>query len=239
MARPNRTTSAIRWALRAAAAVCCTVPIASAAAQAPHPDSTVARVEVSVRLRQLWAIGARVDTLLHVPVAVGSGRTFVADGRVHRFVTPTGPRSVISRDSAPVWIPPDWHYHEVARDRGLRLVHLAFGRPVALSGGRTLTLRGGVVGIVSASGVFSALPLGEQVVIGGTLYVPPLGSEHRKRPGVMGHYRLDLGNAIGIHGTQDTTSIGRAVTHGCIRMHDQPLEWLYRHVTVGTPVIIR
>ena len=43
---------------------------------------------------------------------------------------------------------------------------------------------------------------------------------------------------VGIHGTPDDASIGYSASHGCIRMHIPDAEWLFRHVHVGTPVII-
>jgi lipoprotein-anchoring transpeptidase ErfK/SrfK len=43
---------------------------------------------------------------------------------------------------------------------------------------------------------------------------------------------------VGIHGTPDPASIGYSASHGCIRMHIPSAEWLFRRVTVGTPVYI-
>ena len=43
---------------------------------------------------------------------------------------------------------------------------------------------------------------------------------------------------VGIHGTPDAGSIGYSVSHGCIRMQIPQAEWLFRTVTVGTPVFI-
>jgi lipoprotein-anchoring transpeptidase ErfK/SrfK len=40
----------------------------------------------------------------------------------------------------------------------------------------------------------------------------------------------------GIHGTNVPTSIGKAASHGCIRMRKQDLEELFEMVTVGTIV---
>ncbi|MTI82106.1 MAG: LysM peptidoglycan-binding domain-containing protein [Firmicutes bacterium] len=45
-----------------------------------------------------------------------------------------------------------------------------------------------------------------------------------------GHY--------GIHGTNKPLSIGRAVSNGCIRMHNEDVEKLFSMVTIGTPVVI-
>jgi hypothetical protein len=42
----------------------------------------------------------------------------------------------------------------------------------------------------------------------------------------------------GIHGTLKEYSIGRAVSHGCIRMYNNDVKELYNIVPVGTPVVI-
>jgi lipoprotein-anchoring transpeptidase ErfK/SrfK len=51
-------------------------------------------------------------------------------------------------------------------------------------------------------------------------------------------YRLLLANGVGLHGTPDKESIGRAATHGCIRLFDEDIAWLYEHVQVGARVLI-
>jgi hypothetical protein len=43
---------------------------------------------------------------------------------------------------------------------------------------------------------------------------------------------------VGMHGTPDDASIGYSRSHGCIRMHISDAEWLFGHVSVGTPVVI-
>ncbi|MDH7572516.1 MAG: LysM peptidoglycan-binding domain-containing protein [Clostridia bacterium] len=45
-------------------------------------------------------------------------------------------------------------------------------------------------------------------------------------------------NGIGIHGTNAPSSIGLAVSNGCIRMYNQDIEYLFPLVSVGTPVRI-
>ncbi|GGP16087.1 L,D-transpeptidase family protein [Oceanobacillus neutriphilus] len=42
----------------------------------------------------------------------------------------------------------------------------------------------------------------------------------------------------GIHGTNDPSSIGKAVSHGCIRMYNQDVEELAGIIPIGTPVFI-
>jgi L,D-transpeptidase ErfK/SrfK len=43
----------------------------------------------------------------------------------------------------------------------------------------------------------------------------------------------------GIHGTNDPSSIGKAVSKGCIRMHNADVEELARTIPIGTRVFIR
>ncbi|WP_173916729.1 L,D-transpeptidase family protein [Halobacillus sp. Marseille-Q1614] len=42
----------------------------------------------------------------------------------------------------------------------------------------------------------------------------------------------------GIHGTNDPSSIGKAVSKGCIRMYNEDVEELARTIPIGTPVYI-
>jgi lipoprotein-anchoring transpeptidase ErfK/SrfK len=44
---------------------------------------------------------------------------------------------------------------------------------------------------------------------------------------------------IGIHGTSDRTSIGKAVTNGCVRMHNEDVEELFDLVPGGTEVTVK
>ncbi|MEK4090650.1 L,D-transpeptidase family protein [Viridibacillus sp. FSL R5-0477] len=45
-------------------------------------------------------------------------------------------------------------------------------------------------------------------------------------------------DTYGIHGTNDPSSIGKAVSHGCIRMHNEDVEELASIIPIGTPVFI-
>lgn len=42
-----------------------------------------------------------------------------------------------------------------------------------------------------------------------------------------------------IHGTNQPSSIGRAMSSGCIRMANEDVEYLYAHVKIGTRVIVQ
>ncbi|WP_240675708.1 L,D-transpeptidase [Ammoniphilus sp. CFH 90114] len=46
------------------------------------------------------------------------------------------------------------------------------------------------------------------------------------------------GYKFGIHGTNNPESIGKHVSQGCIRMNNRDVEWLFRHIPLGTKVII-
>ncbi len=45
-------------------------------------------------------------------------------------------------------------------------------------------------------------------------------------------------NGAGIHGTDETWSLGHAVSHGCVRMSIADVEQLYPLVPVGTPIYV-
>ena len=68
--------------------------------------------------------------------------------------------------------------------------------------------------------------------------IPPPDSPARKERGTMGKYALDLGDRVMIHGTNDPKSIGRRVSHGCIRLPNDMLSVLWKEAQVGTPVYI-
>jgi lipoprotein-anchoring transpeptidase ErfK/SrfK len=55
----------------------------------------------------------------------------------------------------------------------------------------------------------------------------------------MGAAALTLhGSEYAIHGTNNPASIGRFVSHGCIRMYNRDINKLFALVAVGTPVIV-
>lgn len=43
---------------------------------------------------------------------------------------------------------------------------------------------------------------------------------------------------IGLHGTNDPTSVGRPASHGCIRMRNEDITELARLLPLGTPILI-
>jgi lipoprotein-anchoring transpeptidase ErfK/SrfK len=71
------------------------------------------------------------------------------------------------------------------------------------------------------------------------LPAPPAYSQERYIGGVLGDYALYLSDEIAIHGTDRPASVGRASSHGCLRMHNADIAVVYSLVHVGTPVTIR
>lgn len=60
--------------------------------------------------------------------------------------------------------------------------------------------------------------------------------------GVLGSRWMGLnipGGIYGIHGTNNPDSISKAISNGCIRMHNHHIETVFPQVNIGTPVIIQ
>jgi hypothetical protein len=194
------------------------------------------RIVVSLQDAHLWTIVGE-DTVLSAPAAVAKGTTLKFGKKSWTFEMPRGTRTVLGKEADPIWQPPEWLYAETAKENDLSLGHIYPGKPVKLSDGRLLTVKDGEVGVVE-DGQFAALPTDEHIVFDNTLYVPPMGSKNRKVDGELGKYRLILGDGYLLHGTPYKESIGLAATHGCVRLRDEDIEWLYDHVPVGTRVYI-
>ena len=200
-------------------------------------NATGFRLVISLDDRVLWVMRDS-DTVRTASVGVASGLTLRVAGRQWTFRTPRGRHTVVGSKVAPVWTPPDWAYAETADRYNLALAWLSPGKPVTLRDGRSLTVRSGAVGLLDRNGVFRALPRDEHIVFDSTLYVPPLGTINRRVIGQLGPYALDLGNSYLLHGGASGDNPGLAPTHGCIRLSDEDLEWLYRNIEKGTPVYI-
>ncbi len=68
--------------------------------------------------------------------------------------------------------------------------------------------------------------------------VPPKNQAERVESGTLGDYALGFGDGYFIHGTLYTRLLGRNVTHGCVRVGDKDLEFIYQTVPVGTKIYI-
>jgi hypothetical protein len=197
------------------------------------------RIVVDIFAHELYVINESNDTLRKAAAATATNATLTYGGRNWSFETPRGVRKVLSKDTEPVWRPPDWHFAEVALEHNLKLRSLERGQVVRLKDGTRLKIEGDEVGIISpGSKEFQPLVLDMHVVFDNTLFVPPTDTKQRQIAGELGHFRLYLGDGYQIHGTPYAESIGSSVTHGCVRLHDDDIQWLYENVPVGTKVYI-
>lgn len=160
--------------------------------------------------------------------STGSNSTLVTSGGTKVFRTPIGRFRVRSKEENPKWVPPDWHYVEEAQKNRLGLVHLQRGQNI---GGLT----------VSGTEVLDngfPLPEGSLIVRGGAVVIPPIGTRPRQFPEVLGTHRLNLGDGYALHGTQAVSQLGRNVSHGCVRLHNDDIAQLFAMANVGDEVII-
>src|SRR5258708_18668352 len=193
--------------------------------------STGFRIIVSLQAHHVWVV-ADEDTLLSAPAATAKGTTLDYSGREFIFDTPRGRRTVLNKDADPIGQPPDWLYIETAKEHGLKVAHIPESGSITASDGRKLTVRNNRVGAIDADG-YADFPTNLHIIIGNTLYIPPMGTENRRVSGTLGKYKLNLGEGYMLHGTPDQNSIGLAATHGCVRLRDEDIEWLYENVPVG------
>lgn len=63
--------------------------------------------------------------------------------------------------------------------------------------------------------------------------------DHDDPKNPLGEYWIDLGEGIGIHGTTDQASIGKAESAGCIRLKDRDIADVFDLLTVGAEVLIK
>jgi lipoprotein-anchoring transpeptidase ErfK/SrfK len=66
----------------------------------------------------------------------------------------------------------------------------------------------------------------------------PRGMEERIEAGTLGDYALGFGQGYFIHGTLYTRLLGRNVTHGCVRVGDEDLKYIFKTVPIGTKIYI-
>jgi len=196
-------------------------------------------IVVSIADHQLWfKQGSQV--LFQAPIATGSGKELVTGGGQWRFETPRGRLSVQAKEEDPAWVPPDWHFIELAQKRGLGVVKLSSGQSIP-SGDGVITARNGEVVRRYSDGRTVSLgggTEGREIISGGNVIIPPFGTTARRYLGVLGTRRLKMGDGYAIHGTNKPETIGQSVSHGCVRMRNEDIERLYPMVPVGTPVYI-
>jgi hypothetical protein len=208
---------------------------------APAPPGEQPFIVVSIEDRRLWYKQGD-ETVFTTRVATGSGKTLVKDGGIDewKFETPRGKLVVQGKEIDPVWVPPDWHFIEFARRRGLGVLQLKRGEQIETPEGGFITVEGNDVVKQYPDGRTYPLEAGEgrEIVAGGNVIIPPFGTNQRKYRGVLGSHRLLLGAGYALHGTDKPESIGQAVSHGCVRLRNEDIAYLYSIVPVGTPVFI-
>ena len=160
--------------------------------------------------------------------STGKNTSLEADGRTMVFRTPIGRFKILSKEENPLWVPPDWHFIEQARENGLAVVRLSRGQQLG-----DLSVCGNDV----CSGG-EPLPPGKLIVRGGAVVIPPVGTNQRSFPDVLGTRRLNLGDGYALHGTQAVSQLGRSVSHGCVRLANEDIARLYDMANVGDEVII-
>ena len=210
-------------------------------AASPEVDRNKPYIIVSIAENKIWfKQGDRV--LFEAPAATGSGKELVREGSsAHwKFETPRGRLVVRQKEVDPVWMPPDWHFIEEGKKRGLGVVHLSRKEPLPTADGGQIAVEGNDVVKKFPDGrtVPFDISEGEEIVADGNVVVPPFGTNQRKYKDVLGTRRLVLGDGYGIHGTNKPETVGRAVSHGCVRLRNQDIEALFEMVPVGTPVFI-
>jgi hypothetical protein len=196
-------------------------------------QATGRRIVVSIYDRKLWLIDGR-DTLIEAAAGVGMGvvRGPRGIGR-YDFSTPRGRRTVLAKEENPLWSPPDWHY-EGLHDGPLRQFPAG---GIRLEDGTRVVRRGQYLGVQRGT-QFDTIPAERPLVYGGVMYIPPFGTVNRQIPDVLGKFKLDTGDGILIHGTNDPLAVGFWGTHGCVRLFDDDIEFVFANAPVGTPVYI-
>ena len=69
-------------------------------------------------------------------------------------------------------------------------------------------------------------------------FQPPKDPSLRVDTNSLGNYALYLGDGYIIHGTLFQTLLGQGVTHGCVRLGDEDLEYVYGAIPVGARVYL-
>ena len=200
-------------------------------------DRKGTRLVISTKSRSLWVMQDST-VMFKAPIAVGRTKPLNYKGKKFNFATPVGKRTIHSKGKAPLWVPPDWHYYQIAHDYGVEPVFLKKTSKVKLSDGTRIEVRKNQVSRVNKFGNFWPFTPGKEIMFDGKVFVPPIGTAQRQIPHVLGTHKLDMGNAYLIHGTNEDDAIGDVLSFGCIRMYNEDVAKVYAAVPVGTPIYI-
>ena len=195
------------------------------------------RILVSLQERRIRVV-IDDDTLLSAPAAVASGQTLTYQGFTKTFDMPRGPKTVLAKDADPIWTPPKWLYYEAAAELGLEVKDIPPKGLTMPDGRRLYVNEENEIGVITANGPEKFIDKNLHLIFDNVLYVPPVGTENRKVNGTLGKYKLSLGDGFLLHGTPLKNSIGLAATHGCVRLRDEDIEWMYENIPIGTKVYV-
>jgi len=136
---------------------------ASKASETGDPaSSNKPYIVVSIEDHRLWyKQGDKV--LFTTQVATGSGKVLdgAAGGSQWKFETPRGRLTVQAKEEDPAWVPPDWHFVEQARKRGLGIVRLERGQSVAANDGSQIYQEG----CLSVPGIFADVERADRITV--------------------------------------------------------------------------
>jgi hypothetical protein len=116
----------------------------------------------------------------------------------------------------------------LCKPRNLELAFFPESNQIALMQGKTAL----AVYPVASAKSGSELPFKESTI--SERVVNPNGGN-----GAYGKRGLALEQNFAIHGTRDESTVGKRVSHGCIRMTDKDIEELYPYVPLGTPFKVK
>ncbi len=197
-------------------------------------------VVISLADNRLWVRDGS-EEIFTTRVASGSGRTLIGAGsnQTFRFDTPRGKLTVKSKETSPAWVPPDWHFVEQANKKKLGILRMKRGQVIPVSDG-VITTRGSDVVKRHRDGSITPMTAsdGRELAAGGRIIIPPFGTNARRYKEILGTHRLNLGDGYALHGTNAPNTIGRSVSHGCVRLRNEDIETLYRMIPVGAAVYI-
>lgn len=72
-----------------------------------------------------------------------------------------------------------------------------------------------------------------------TYYGPDGVIAHDDPTNPLGEHWISIGDSYGIHGTIEPESIGKAESHGCVRLRNSDVAEVYDFLTIGSEIVIR
>jgi L,D-transpeptidase ErfK/SrfK len=228
-------------------------PRARPVARRPHRQRLRQRLLVALAPALMVApplAGPLQAAPLQAPEAPGAA-ALLSEGDPLMLRSPTAATGPIPGAAANPAAPPAANDTELLLDRRRRLLLvLAEGREL-----RRFPVAVGMPGWETPVGRFAVIEMAADPVwkhpAKGTIHPPgpanPLGSrwigfhrDCRDRSGFNGQEHLTVKGCAtaGFHGTNDRASVGRAASHGCVRLFDEHVKELYSLVRLGTPVTV-